>query len=287
MLQIGIIGGGFVGKATMGFKNSKNNIIVYDINPELCIPKNTTLSDIYHCDIVFICVPTPMKKDGSCCVDIVQSIVTDLQQYDIKYIVVRSTVSIGINKKLGTIFIPEFLTERNWKTDFYSCPTWIVGNDDPSQSFSEVFKQLLNDCKNEDQIISDDILVLSTMEAECVKYTRNCFLATKVSFFNEIFSLCEHLDINYDNVRNGVITDKRIHPSHTIVPNEEFFNGNIAMKKGFGGTCFIKDMSSLIYTMHSLNIPCPILENVFYRNHEIDRPEHDWLSDKGRVIVKK
>jgi UDPglucose 6-dehydrogenase len=124
------------------------------------------------------------------------------------------------------------------------------------------------------------------MEAECVKYVRNCFLATKVSFFNEIFSLCEKLNINYNNIRDGIITDQRINSSHTIVPNEEFFNGHVAIKKGFGGTCFIKDMSSLMYTMKTLQVPCPILESVFFRNYHIDRPEHDWLSDIGRVITK-
>lgn len=285
-IKIGIVGGGFVGKATSGFKSPSTKVIIYDLQPQLCIPEGTTVAEIYACDVVFVCVPTPMSKDGSCHYHIVESVVSDLKKNNVKNIVIRSTVPVGTSHKLGVHFMPEFLTEKHWKHDFYTCPTWVVGVDnDKYSSFVSLMTTIIEFCKSCASIVSHDILFTSTKEAELIKYTRNCFLATKVSFFNEIYSFCEESNIDYEKVRQGVSIDPRIGSSHTRVPNEEFFNGRVALKRGAGGTCLPKDTSSLIQQFKLRDIPAPVLNAVQYRNTTIDRPEQDWTEDKGRAVI--
>lgn len=284
-IVVGVVGGGFVGKATSGFQNSKTDVIVFDLQKELCIPSDTSISDIYKCDVVFIAVPTPMSADGSCYTKIVESVVLDLQKNHVKHIVVRSTVPVGTCKHLGVHFMPEFLTEKNWKHDFYTCPTWVIGTDEEDHSFANIINHIFKYAVEDGVIVSDNIMWKTTMEAELIKYTRNCFLATKVGFFNEIYCFCEKLGIVYNNVRDGVVVDPRIGPSHTNVPNEEFFNGRLAWKKGFSGTCFIKDSNALICQYKNADVPSPILNSVWHRNITIDRSDRDWEHDKGRAVI--
>ena len=127
-MKIGIIGNGFVGKATKILKCQDIDLLCYDINPELCEPKNTTLVDLKMCEIIFISVPTPMNKDGSVCLNIVQSVVKSLNEinYD-GFIVIRSTVLPGTSDSLNVYFMPEFLTEKNFVQDFKTNPLWIFG----------------------------------------------------------------------------------------------------------------------------------------------------------------
>ncbi len=286
IVKIGIVGGGFVGKATAGFKSNRTKVIIFDLQPHLRVPSETTIQDIYKCDIVFVAVPTPMSKDGSCHYHIVESVVNDLKKNNVQHIVIRSTVPVGTSDKLGVHFMPEFLTEKNWQHDFFSCPTWIIGVDnDTDSSFKSLMTTIIESCVDSSAIESGKILFTSTKEAELIKYTRNCFLATKVSFFNEIYSFCEESNIDYEKVRLGVSIDPRIGPSHTKVPNEEFFNGRVALKKGFSGTCFIKDSAELIHEFNEMNVPSPILNAVWNRNITIDRPDQDWLEDKGRAVI--
>jgi len=107
---------------------------------------------------------------------------------------------------------------------------------------------------------------------------RNYYLATKVSFCNEIYDFCEKKGINYENVRNIAANDDRILHSHTSVPRHDG-------KKGFGGTCFPKDTSSLKYEMINTGIKPYIMEAIIERNEKIDRPEKDWKLNIGRAII--
>ena len=92
-MKIGIIGNGFVGKATSEFRCNDIELIIYDINPELCLPKNLKLSDMVDCDIIFISVPTPMSSDGSCHLNIIKDVINNLNEINYNnFIVLRSTV---------------------------------------------------------------------------------------------------------------------------------------------------------------------------------------------------
>ena len=129
-----------------------------------------------------------------------------------------------------------------------------------------------------DRIKYNNLNFITNKEAEMVKMFKNCFLATKVSFCNEIYQFCELKGINYENVRNLAANDDRILHSHTTVPGHD---GN----KGFGGTCFPKDTSSLRYEMHKSGMKPYIMDSIIERNDLIDRPEKDWKNNKGRAVI--
>jgi len=146
---------------------------VFDIDPEKCVPLGTTLNDVAVADIVFVAVPTPSKKDGTCHTDIVVSVVKELKKAnEAVNIVIRSTVPPGTSKSLGVSFMPEFLTEANANIDFCNNPLWILGDGDSTK-----LQQLLTNAKAENIIVSDKLVQMSSTEAEMVKYVRNCFLS--------------------------------------------------------------------------------------------------------------
>jgi len=287
-MHIGIIGNGFVGGATgLLAKNSdgENNelvsVSIYDTDPTKCEPAYTKIEDLVGCDFVFVCVPTPMDKDGSCYLEIVESVVRDLRGAGVPSdnIFIRSTVPVGTSKSLGVNFMPEFLTEANWKDDFINTKHWIVGFNNPTRENADKFDDLLKAAKLGGSIKRTMSHFCSTDEAELVKYTRNCFLATKVAFFNEIHDFCENKNVDYDTVKCLSVLDSRIGPSHTSVPGPDG-------KKGFGGTCFPKDMASLLHQIQTDNEhESYIVEAAVARNKQVDRPEKDWAQDRGRAVV--
>ena len=109
-MSFGIIGNGFVGKATQLLKSNKYPMKIYDIDPEKCSPPNITLADLADCRIIFVAVPTPSNPDGSCHLEIVRSVVENIRALNIRaHIVIRSTVIIGTSDELDCYFMPEFL----------------------------------------------------------------------------------------------------------------------------------------------------------------------------------
>ena len=78
-MKIGIIGNGFVGKATYQLKCKEIDILAYDLNPQLCEPKGLSIHKLNECEIIFISVPTPMNKDGSCHLKILKSVIKNLE----------------------------------------------------------------------------------------------------------------------------------------------------------------------------------------------------------------
>jgi UDPglucose 6-dehydrogenase len=278
-MLIGIIGNGYVGKATYQLKCKDIDILVYDINPELCIPANIELKNLLECEIIFISVPTPMNIDGSCYTEIVYEVMEELKEIGYKgFVVLRSTVPVGTSDKLGCRFMPEFLTEKNFLQDFTNNKEWIFGttNSEEDDLFKQKIKNLFTLAFNNKCILYNNITFLNNKEAEMVKMFRNCFLATKVSFCNEIYEYCQKVGVNYSNFINIAARDERITLSHTTVPGHD-------NKKGFGGTCFPKDTSSLFHDMRKNGMTSYILEAVISRNNNVDRPEQDWQNDKGRA----
>jgi len=277
-LVFSIIGNGFVGGATKQLECLNNQLLVYDIVPEKCIPMGINLSDLKNCDFIFICVPTPMKKNGECNLSIVESVVQNLKDagidFEKTFVIIRSTVLPGTADRLGCYFMPEFLTEKNYMDDFINCQNWVIGcGKSKNILFLEKFNILINNAYEDKRIKNNNVISLINKEAELVKYTRNSFLALKVSFFNEIYELCKGLDINYDEMIKGVTCDDRIGLSHTTVPGHDG-------KFGYGGTCFPKDTNALRkYFKEILEKTPPILTASVYRNENIDRPEKDWQED--------
>jgi dTDP-glucose 4,6-dehydratase len=283
IIKVGVVGNGFVGKATTILENSEVELIVYDINPELCKPKGTTVKDLAACSLVFVSVPTPMNNDGSCHLDIVKSAISSIREVideSKTHIVLRSTVPIGTSKNLKCFFMPEFLTEANFKQDFKSCKNWIFGCQGGKHdvAFKKSITLLFRTAYINNCIDSSNLTFLSTCEAEAVKYARNTFLATKVAFCNEFYVLCQKLGLDYDAIRKVSFSDTRIGLSHTTVPGPDG-------KTGFGGTCFPKDINSMIFQMSEANAEPVLLSAANERNNRIDRSEKDWENNLGRAVV--
>ncbi|MAF23982.1 hypothetical protein CL634_00130 [bacterium] len=278
-MKIGIVGNGYVGKATALLACKDIDVLIWDINKDL---RNINdFEDLSYCDFVFVCVPTPMNENGSCNAEIVKNVAYDLMALEIKGqdIVVRSTVPVGTCKSLGLSFMPEFLTEADWEEDFKSASTRVIGMPNPKdQALSGKFLNLFYAAETHKKINESEYLFCSTREAETMKLARNSFLAVKVSFFNEIYSFCEKLDIDYATVADMIAVDERIGASHTRVPGPDG-------KRGFGGTCFPKDINSLIYQLNKNQIIASVMGGAKYRNENLDRPEKDWEEDKGRSVI--
>lgn len=284
-MKIGIIGNGFVGGATSLFETRSGfddiNVIIYDKDLKKRSPANVRLEDFLTCDLIFICVPTPMNEDGSCHTSIVKDCVSDLINVGVKSsnIVVRSTVPVGFCESLGVSFMPEFLTERNWRNDFKSNAVWIFGLYDVNDlKLKAKIRELIRVAHKEFKIDCHSISFCSSKEAEMVKLTRNVFLATKVSFFNEIYDFCQLKNLNFNVVSDLVGADERIGKSHTVVPGPDG-------KRGFGGTCFPKDLSSLHHQMNEIGMESFIVEAASARNAYVDRKDRDWALDKGRAVI--
>ncbi len=272
-MDIGIVGQGFVGNAVyQKFKNFFSTY-TYDVNKKIC---NSSLKEIKDkCNVVFICVPTPMNNNGSCDISTVESVINDFSTCKGKILINKSTVPPGttemFNKKSKEnqiIFNPEFLTERNAVNDYKYQERIILGGPRPATTivkniFSKAFP-------------SAHIIKTGSKHAEMIKYFTNAFLATKVSFANEMFELCNHLDLDYDKVLEYVMHDKRIGKSHLNVPGPD---GDL----GFGGHCFPKDVSALLYLTKKIGSTNYILKSILDTNNKL-RKNRDWEKMKGRAV---
>ena len=120
------------------------------------------------------------------------------------------------------------------------------------------------------------IIKTDSTVAEMVKYLTNSFLAVKVSFANEIYNICESLNIDYDKVTEYALYDDRLGQSHWAVPGPD---GHL----GFGGSCFPKDLNALMHLAHVLCIKANTIEGAWNTNLSV-RPEKDWELLRGRAV---
>ena len=222
-----------------------------------------------------------MDAEGKCCTKLVSNTVNKLTQagYDTERVVVKSTVPVGTCRELNVMFMPEFLTEQNWQHDFLSQKNWILGTNVRNDKVRDELYSIFDSAWHDGVLVHRPHMTFSTTEeAELTKYVRNTFLATKVSFFNEIEEFCRVNNVSYRKVRELTLYDERIGDSHTSVPGPDG-------KRGFGGTCFPKDISSLLHQMLDNGMMSYVLNAARNRNNDIDRKEKDWQNNKGRAVV--
>jgi len=212
----------------------------------------------------------------------VESVVHDIQAINAQVpIVVRSTVPPGTCERLGVHHMPEFLTEARWDYDFRQTDKWVIGvnKTNPNHEiFRERIAKLLHIATRDKQIKGNETWWATTTETELTKYARNAFLATKLSFFNEIEEFSRKLGTNYQTVRDMTTIDSRIGAGHSFVPASDG-------KRGFSGTCLPKDLKSLQSEMESHGMTSYIVKAVWERNVNVDRPTRDWEKNIGRSFV--
>ena len=283
MHKIGIIGNGFVGKATLTLQCDDIDVLCYDINPDLCVPKGTTLHDLLACCAVFVSVPTPTNSAGKTSIKCVDTVIFQLRELNYNgFTIIRSTVPVGTSDRYKCCFMPEFLTEKNAINDFINNSNWIFGcnDDEHKDAFMALMTSIIHAAHVHKKIAHGRITFMSNKEAEMVKYFRNTFLATKISFCNEMHAFCVKQGINYARMVDVAAEDARICKSHTAVPGHDG-------RFGFGGTCFPKDINSLRSQMKEIDVPHCVIDAVIHRNENIDRCEKDWMHDVGRTVVNE
>ena len=275
--KVGILGNGFVGQAIGNAFALTNSVFIYDKDETR--RANTLRETIDNSDIVFVCVPTPMKvsKNNKIDLSIVQSLFEDIKNLNTdlknKIFVIKSTVTPGTTmsleskyKKMSICFNPEFLTERSANLDFINAPRIVIGssNIDTLTRLESFYKQ---------RFPYKNIIKTDSTTSEFIKYVCNCFFATKVTFMNEMYEMSTKLGLDWDKIREGLITDGRVGNSHLDVPGHD---GD----PGFGGKCFPKDINAIINYYEECNLDPILLKAVWEKNVKI-RNKKDWESIEG------
>ena len=274
MKTIGIVGQGFVGSSVKAGLEYYFKVETYDV-----IKEKSTVSNIEELfnksEIIFVCLPTPMKSSGECDTSIIEPVFTQLNSLGEKIVILKSTVPPGTcerlnekNKNLKIVFNPEFLREVSAVEDFINQDRIVLGGDAESvNTVEEMFRV---------PFPLVDVLKTDTKTAEMVKYVTNCFLATKVSFANEIYDICEKGGIDYSEMIDIVKYDKRVGNSHWTVPGPD---GD----RGYGGHCFPKDMKALVYYASTHGIYTKLIDTAIRVNDSV-RKNRDWENMKGRAV---
>ena len=282
MKKIGIIGRGFVGSAVeFGFSAQTGcdaQIKVYDKDPAKSI--HTLEDTVNESDFIFLSVPTPSNKDGSMHLGILESVLQDIQVVNKRkdnIILIRSTIIPGTTtklckkyKKLNIVFNPEFLTERSAKFDFINQSRFILGGRKRNTArVADLYRWRFGD--------SVPCIETNFETAEMIKYMNNCFFATKVSFMNEMKLIADKSNVDWDLAVDGFVRDGRIGHSHLAVPGPDG-------KRGFGGSCFPKDIQAMINFGKNLDVDMNTLLGAWATNLQV-RPEKDWENLKGRAVT--
>lgn len=222
--------------------------------------------------VCFIAVGTPQDENGAADLSgvftVAEQIAKSMNGY--KVIVNKSTVPVGTAKKVSTIIEanttysfdvvsnPEFLKQGNAVDDFLSPDRVIIGSDSEKATrlMQEIYAPFLR--------TANRIILMDVKSAEMTKYASNSFLATKISFMNEIANLCEKVGADAEMVRVGMSTDTRI-------GNRFLFPGI-----GYGGSCFPKDIEALINTGNEFGCEMPLVKSV----NKINRKQRELFVKK-------
>ena len=261
MSSISIIGSGKVGGVVgMGFEQLGNTVIFHDVNERqverLEKAGHKATSDLKHAtdnsNVSFVCVPTPSHGsiDLSQVISAVEGLTDALKgKPDYHLVVIKSTVlpttteriiiplltesGKKLGEEIGVCVNPEFLTEiastwtddKQYCRDFFTEDRIVIGEYD--QASGDILEQLYKP-------MGRPIFRTDLATAAMIKYTSNCMLATKISFWNEIFLICQELGIDSQQVANTVALDPRIGRYGTV------------QGKAFGGKCLPKDLEAFI-----------------------------------------
>lgn len=300
-MRLTIVGTGYVGLITGAcFADTGNDVVGYDTDPdkiELCgrgespifepgLPEllktnirarrlrftTDTAEAVRHAEVIMIAVGTPPLPDGSSDLTAIRAVADDIADHldEDKVVVIKSTVPVGtgdelearINRrskhKVAFVSTPEFLKEGSAVEDFQKPDRVIIGAEDPAAA--EVVRELHEPLVRNQR----PILVMRRRAAEMTKYAANTFLATKISFINQIAMMCEKLGIDVNEVRRGMSTDGRI--------GFQFMHPGM----GYGGSCFPKDVQALTHFTQQAGANADLIECV----HAVNDRQRQVVFDK-------
>lgn len=307
-MNIAVVGTGYVGLVTgTCFAETGNHVICVDINEkkveslrngkvpifepglEVLFNRNTAEGRLHfttnlkeavdHAEIIFLALPTPPGEDGSADLRYIMGVARDLGNIitEYKVIVDKSTVPVGTAEQVSAILAeklpkklfdvvsnPEFLREGVAVDDFLKPDRVVIGT--KSEKARKVMKQLYEPFVRQ----GNPIYFMDERSAEMTKYAANSYLATRISFMNEIANLCEKVGANVDMVRIGMGSDSRI--------GKRFLFPGI----GYGGSCFPKDVQALAKTASEHSYDFKILKSVM----KVNGIQKSVLSKKLRKFYK-
>ena len=293
-MNIAIVGTGYVGLVSgTCFAETGNNVVCIDIDEnkvlrmqngevpiyepglEVLFERNTKqgrlsfttdlAEGIKNAEIIFLALPTPPGADGSADLKYVLKVAEDLSHIitDYKVIVDKSTVPVGTADKVygrlaanldesffDVVSNPEFLREGVAVDDFMRPERVVIGTS--SSKAKKVMERLYNPFVRQ----GNPVIFMDEKSAEMTKYAANSFLATKITFMNEVANLCEEIGTNVDMVRKGIGSDSRI--------GKRFLFPGV----GYGGSCFPKDVKALAKTAQENNYDFRILQSVMDVNED-------------------
>ncbi|MFY7888433.1 MAG: UDP-glucose dehydrogenase family protein [Spirosomataceae bacterium] len=293
-MKIAVIGSGYVGLVTgTCFAETGNQVTCVDIDTKKIEKMRNGIIPIYEpglddlfnrntaegrlkfttnlaegikdAKVIFLALPTPPGEDGSADLKYILKVADDLGPLLEEYVVVidKSTVPVGTAEKVhaaiaknakvelfDVVSNPEFLREGVAVEDFMKPDRVVIGT--TSEKAKAVMTKLYAPLVRQ----GNPIIFMDERSAEMTKYAANAFLATKITFMNEIANLCEKVGANVDDIRRGIGTDSRI--------GKRFLFAGI----GYGGSCFPKDVQALEKTSKDFGYDFEILKSVMKVNEE-------------------
>jgi UDPglucose 6-dehydrogenase len=296
MLKLAVIGTGYVGLVTgTCFAESGNEVVCVDNDPhklaqlhagqipiyepglETLFHRNVQSGRLRFTDslaeavaqagIIFLALPTPPMEDGSADLSYVLKVAGDIADImtDYRILVNKSTVPVGTADRVRELVAsrtsvpfdvvsnPEFLREGTAVEDFMKPDRVVVG------CRSERSRKLMEQLYKPFVMSGNPVIFMDERSSELTKYAANSFLATKITFMNEVANLCERVGADVDKVRLGIGSDNRI--------GKRFIFAGI----GYGGSCFPKDVQALAHTSQDYDYPFQILTSVMAVN---ERQKH-------------
>ncbi|MEN9362943.1 MAG: UDP-glucose 6-dehydrogenase [Bacteroidota bacterium] len=292
-MKIAVVGTGYVGLVTgTCFAETGNQVTCVDINEDKInrmkageVPiYEPGLEDLFHrnveegrlvfttdlasgiegAKVIFLALPTPPGEDGSADLKYILQVANDLGPLlkDYTVLIDKSTVPVGTSELVrnavaknakvdfDVVSNPEFLREGVAVEDFMKPDRVVIGTESPRAK--EVMNVLYAPLVRQ----GNPIIFMDERSAEMTKYAANAFLATKITFMNEIANLCELVGANVDDIRRGIGTDSRI--------GKRFLFAGI----GYGGSCFPKDVQALAKTSEENHYKFHILDSVMRVNEK-------------------
>lgn len=239
-LTVGIVGGGFVGGAHARALSTYARVLTYDRDESR---RTAELADVARADVIFVCLPTPMRRDGSVEDGVVWEALDSLRANLVHSpaVIVKSTLPPSALDRLyeefwGSLYLIyscEHLTERTADSDLIQSTRFLLGLPAAELNLDSV-QRVAVDHLLEHRWPMVPRLWRDYRAVSLSKYALNSFFATKVSFFNQLYQLCERLGLDGQEVTHLVTLDPRVGRSHNQVPGHD---GHL----GFGGHCLIKD----------------------------------------------
>lgn len=286
MAEVSVIGAGYVGLTTAtGMVELGHRVVVADVLPERVDSLNRgelpiieegmqdrlvaglesgalrfvlgATTAVVDADIHFLCLPTPPGDDGAADLSYVLAVAEEIREAlpPNSVVVNKSTVPVGtarlVAERIGrddvaVVSNPEFLREGTALDDFLNPDRVVVGSwdADAAKRVAALYDAL-----------DTEVVVTDARSSELIKYASNAYLATKLTFVNEMAEICEELDADIEAVMNGMGLDRRIGTSY------------LSPGPGWGGSCFPKDTEALVHIAASVDLEFDFLRNVIRLNH--------------------